>query len=129
LMHQLEGGWSPPSPPLDPPLCGRVGLGRQRWSWGRVAVWDPGAARRETTGTGTVAACGCGCGGKFHAGFSIFVLYMSWSSRFSSLFSFLSHLFILYIIFYSLWGSLVTLSKYIHVRSGFEGFIEINSMV
>jgi hypothetical protein len=35
----------------------------------------------------------------------------------------------LYIILYLLWGSLVTLSKYIHVRSCFEGFIETNSMV
>jgi hypothetical protein len=30
---------------------------------------------------------------------------------------------------YSLWGPLVTLSKYIHVRSSFKVFIETNLMV
>jgi hypothetical protein len=39
------------------------------------------------------------------------------------------HPFILYIILYPLWGSLVTLSKYIHMRSSFEEFIETNLMV
>jgi hypothetical protein len=45
------------------------------------------------------------------------------------LYSFLPHSFILYIILYSLWGPLITLSKYIHLRSSFEEFIKTNSMV
>jgi hypothetical protein len=39
------------------------------------------------------------------------------------------HLSILYIILYPLWSLLVTLSKYIHVTSCFEVFIERNLMV
>jgi hypothetical protein len=56
-------------------------------------------------------------------------LYTSWSSRFSSLYSILSHSSIICIILYLLWGPLATLSKYIHMRSCFEGFIETNLMV
>jgi hypothetical protein len=41
----------------------------------------------------------------------------------------LPHPSILYIILYSLWGPLVTLSKYIHVTSYFEVFIETNLMI
>jgi hypothetical protein len=40
-----------------------------------------------------------------------------------------SHPSILYIILYPLWGQFVTLSKYIHVISCFEVFIETNLMV
>jgi hypothetical protein len=53
-------------------------------------------------------------------------------SKFSSLYSILPHPSILYIILYPLyplWDSLVTLSKYIHVWSSFEGFNETNLMV
>jgi hypothetical protein len=39
------------------------------------------------------------------------------------------HPSILYIILYLLWGPLVTLSKYIHMTSYFEVFIETNLMV
>jgi hypothetical protein len=39
------------------------------------------------------------------------------------------HPSILYIILYPLWDPLVTLSKYIHVTSYFEVFIETNLMV
>jgi hypothetical protein len=53
----------------------------------------------------------------------------SWSSRFFPLYHFLPHSSILYIILYPLWGPLVTLSKYIHVRSSFEAFTETNLMV
>jgi hypothetical protein len=59
----------------------------------------------------------------------IFILYIFWSSRFSPLYSFLPHPSILYIIIYPLWGPLITLSKYIHVRSSFEEFIKTNLMV
>jgi hypothetical protein len=41
----------------------------------------------------------------------------------------LSALMNLYIILYPLWGPLVILSKYIHVTSCFEVFIETNLMV
>jgi hypothetical protein len=64
-----------------------------------------------------------------HSWSSIFILYTSWSSRFSPLYLFLPHSSILYIILYSLWDLLVILSKYIHVRSSFEEFIEMNSIV
>jgi hypothetical protein len=64
-----------------------------------------------------------------HSWSSIFILYTSWSSRFFSLYLFLPHSSILYIIIYPLWGLLIILSKYIHVRSSFEEFIEINSIV
>jgi hypothetical protein len=63
---------------------------------------------------------------------ALFILYTSWSVRFSHLYLILSHSFILYIILYPLYplcDSLVTLSKYIHVWSSFEGFIETNLMV
>jgi hypothetical protein len=53
-------------------------------------------------------------------------------SKILSLYSILPHPSILYIIIYPLypvWDSLVTLSKYIHVWSSFEGFIETNLMV
>jgi hypothetical protein len=52
-----------------------------------------------------------------------------WLSRFSPLYSFLLHPSILYIILYPMWGPLVTLSKYIHVRSSFEELIKTNLMV
>jgi hypothetical protein len=39
------------------------------------------------------------------------------------------HSSILFIILHPLWGLLVTLSKYIHVRSSFKEFIKTNSMV
>jgi hypothetical protein len=64
-----------------------------------------------------------------HSWYSKFILYTSCSSRFSPLYLILPHPTILYIIIYLLWGSLVTLSKYIHVRSSFEGFIETNLTV
>jgi hypothetical protein len=54
---------------------------------------------------------------------------LSKSRRFSHLYLFLPHSSILYIIIYLLWSSLITLSKYIHVRFSFEGFIETNLMV
>jgi hypothetical protein len=53
----------------------------------------------------------------------------SWSSKFHPLYQFLPHSSILYIILYPLWGPLITLSKYIHVKSSFEGFIATNLMV
>jgi hypothetical protein len=59
-------------------------------------------------------------------------LYTSWSVRLSSLYLILSHSSILYITLYPLyllWDTLVTLSKYIHVWSSFEGFIETNLIV
>jgi hypothetical protein len=62
----------------------------------------------------------------------IFILYTSQSARFSHIYSILPHTSILYIIIYPLYplcDPLVTLSKYIHVWSSFEGFIETNLMV
>jgi hypothetical protein len=44
------------------------------------------------------------------------------------IYSFL-HSSILCIILHPLWSLLITLSKYIHVRSSFEEFIKTNSMV
>jgi hypothetical protein len=41
----------------------------------------------------------------------------------------LSYSSILYIILYPLWGSLITLFKYIYMTSCFEVFIETNLMV
>jgi hypothetical protein len=64
--------------------------------------------------------------GYSHSWSSIFILYISWSLRLSPLYLFLPHSSILYIILYPLWDLLITLSKYIHVRSSFKGFIEIN---
>jgi hypothetical protein len=67
-----------------------------------------------------------------HSWTSIFILYTSWSARFSPLYSIHPHPSILYIILYplySLWDPFVTLSKYIHVWSSFERFIETNLMV
>jgi hypothetical protein len=57
------------------------------------------------------------------------MLYASYLSRFSSIYSIFPHPSIFYIILYPLWGPLVTLSKYIHVTSCFEVFIETNLMV
>jgi hypothetical protein len=51
------------------------------------------------------------------------------SSRFYPLYSFLPHPSIIYIILYPLWDLLVTLSKYIHMRSCFKGFIKTNLVV
>jgi hypothetical protein len=52
-----------------------------------------------------------------------------WSLKFYPLYQFLPHPSILCIILYPLWGPLITLSKYIYVRSSFEGFITTNLMV
>jgi hypothetical protein len=57
------------------------------------------------------------------------MFYASYLSRFSSVYLIFPHPSIFYIILYSLWGPLVTLSKYIHVTSCFEVFIETNLMV
>jgi hypothetical protein len=64
-----------------------------------------------------------------HSWYSKFILYISWPSIFSPLYLILPHPSILYIIIYLLWGPLITLSKYIYVRSSFEEFIETNLMV
>jgi hypothetical protein len=56
-----------------------------------------------------------------HSCTSIFILYTSQSARFSLLYSILPHSSILYPLYPS-WDPLVTLSKYIHVWSSFEGF-------
>jgi hypothetical protein len=68
-----------------------------------------------------------------HSWTSIFILYVCLSQQdFFSLYSILLHLSILYIILYPLHplcDPLVILSKYIHMWSSFEGFIETNLMV
>jgi hypothetical protein len=63
---------------------------------------------------------------------SVFMLYTSESARLSPLYLILPHPFILYIILYPLyllWDPFITLSKYIHAWSSFEGFIETNLMM
>jgi hypothetical protein len=59
----------------------------------------------------------------------IYLLKEIFYSRHHKIHSFFSHPSILYIIIYPLWDLLVTLSKYIHVTSCFEVFIETNLMV
>jgi hypothetical protein len=51
------------------------------------------------------------------------------SSLYTSFFRIHYHLYLILYTNYQQWGPLVSLSKYIHVRSSFEGFIKTNLMV
>jgi hypothetical protein len=60
---------------------------------------------------------------------SVFILLKKYFILVTTKYTVSPHPFILYIILYLLWGPLITLSKYIHVTSCYEVFIETNLMV